>query len=129
VLSATHNYTHGRVKNEAGPETPLDHIPPAFGRVGLQYNQGPFKSEVFCNFSGWKRLRNYSTSGEDNLQYATPKGMPSWYTINLRTGYRLTKTFTLQAGVDNLLDLQYRMFASGIHSSGRNIFGTLRVNF
>jgi hemoglobin/transferrin/lactoferrin receptor protein len=129
VLSATHNYTHGRVKNEAGPETPLDHIPPAFGRVGLQYNRGPFKSEVFCNFSGWKRLRNYSTSGEDNLQYATPKGMPSWYTINLRTGYRLTKTFTLQAGVDNLLDLQYRMFASGIHSSGRNIFGTLRVNF
>lgn len=129
AVTASYNYTHGSVKNESGPDTPLDHIPPLFGRVGIQYNTAKFKSELFSNFSGWKYLSQYSSSGEDNLQYATDEGMPSWYTINLRAGYDINKTFTVQMGVDNILDLQYRTFASGINSPGRNIFGTVRVKF
>lgn len=128
-LTASYNYTHGRVKNENAPETPLDHIPPTFGRIGINYTKAKFFAELFSNFNGWKRLDNYSSSGEDNLQYATPEGMPSWYTINARASYTLNKLFTFQAGVDNILDLQYRQFASGINSPGRNIFGTLRVSF
>lgn len=129
-LSAAYNYTRGRVKNEVGPETPLDHIPPAFGRVALGFNTTRFNSELFVNFNGWKRLRNYSTSGEDNLQYAIAgRGMPSWWTLNLRTSYDINAVFTVQAGVDNLLDIQYRLFASGINAAGRNIFGTLRIKF
>lgn len=125
--SVTMNYTRGRVKNESGPETPLDHIPPFFGRVGIQYNSEKFKSEIFTNFNGWKTLDNYSSSGEDNLNYATPQGMPSWYTLNLRTSYNFNKTFTAQFGVDNIMDLQYRVFASGINSPGRNFIVALRV--
>jgi hemoglobin/transferrin/lactoferrin receptor protein len=129
ALTASYNYTRGRVKNDNGPETPLDHIAPAFGRIGVNFTKAKIRSELFSNFNGWKRLSTYSGSGEDNLQYATPNGMPSWYTINFRAGYEISKTFTLQAGIDNILDLQYRQFASGINSPGRNIFGTLRVKF
>lgn len=128
-LAVSYNYTHGRVKNEGTPETPLDHIPPTFGRIGVNYTKAKFFAELFSNFNGWKRLKNYSSSGEDNLQYATPEGMPCWYTINARASYTLNKLFTVQAGVDNIVDLQYRQFASGINSPGRNIFGTLRVRF
>ncbi len=128
-VSGTLNYTKGRVKNEIGPETPLDHIPPFFGRAAIRYQNKGFSSELFSNFNGWKTLDNYSNSGEDNLNYATPRGMPSWYTINLRTSYDVNNLITIQAGVDNLLDLQYRTFASGINAPGRNIFGTLRVKF
>lgn len=129
TITASHNYTRGRVKNIGAAETPLDHIAPAFGRVGIQYSTKKFRSELFTNFSGWKHLKDYSNSGEDNLQYATAKGMPSWYTINIRASYDLNTMFTVQAGIDNLLDLQYRTFASGINSPGRNIFGTVRVKF
>ena len=129
ALTASYNYTHGRAKNEGGPDTPLDHIAPIFGRVGFQYNTAKFKSELFSNFSGWKYLSQYSSSGEDNLQYATAEGMPSWYTINVRAGYDINKTFTVQVGIDNIFDLQYRTFASGINSPGRNVFGTVRVKF
>ena len=128
-LAAAYNYTHGRVKNDNGSETPLDHIPPTFGRIGLNYTTSKLYAEVFSNFNGWKRLDNYSISGEDNLQYATPVGMPSWYTLNVRASYTINNVFTLQAGIDNIMDLQYRHFASGINSPGRNIFGTLRVKF
>ncbi len=129
AITASHNYTHGRVKNDDGSESPLDHIAPAFGRIGVQYNTTRFKSELFSNFSGWKHLSSYSSSGEDNLQYATAEGMPSWYTLNIRASYDINTMFTVQAGVDNLLDLQYRTFASGINAPGRNIFGTLRIKF
>ncbi|HOX81557.1 MAG TPA: TonB-dependent receptor [Chryseolinea sp.] len=129
ALTASHNYTYGRVLNEEGSDTPLDHIAPAFGRVGFQYNNSKFKSELFTNFSTWKHLDDYSGSGEDNLQYATDEGMPSWYTINIRASYELNKMFTLHAGIDNIMDLQYRVFASGINAPGRNIFGTLRIKF
>ena len=128
TFAASYNDTKGRVKSSP-TETPLDHIPPDFGRIGIQYNSGKLRSELFSNFSGWKFIDEYSSSGEDNAQYAHARGTPSWYTINLRLGYELNKTLTLQAGVDNMMDLQYRMFASGINSPGRNVFGTLRVRF
>ena len=126
-LTASYNYTHGRIQNTNGPDTPLDHIAPAFGRVGVVYHHTRQRHELFSNFSGWKYLSDYSNSGEDNLQYATSKGMPSWYTINIRSSYELNKFFTVQVGIDNILDLQYRTFASGINAPGRNFFGTLRI--
>jgi hemoglobin/transferrin/lactoferrin receptor protein len=66
--------------------------------------------------------------GEDNQQYATPDGMPAWYTLNLRLNYRLTDRLTIQGGIDNLLDTQYRTFASGINAPGRNFMLTLRFH-
>jgi hemoglobin/transferrin/lactoferrin receptor protein len=129
VITASYNYTHGEVQNDSGPNTPLDHIAPAFGKIGVQYNTPKLKTELFSNFSAWKYLSGYSSSGEDNLQYATAEGMPSWYTLNLRVGYDITKMFTAQTGIDNLLDLQYRTFASGINAPGRNFFITLRAKF
>lgn len=128
-IAASYNYTHGSVRNDNGPDTPLDHIAPAFGRGSVVYTQKKYRAEVFTNFSGWKYRSRYSTSGEDNLQYATPQGMPSWYTLNFRGSYELSKVFTVQVGLDNIFDLQYRTFASGIHAPGRNVFGTLRIKF
>ncbi len=137
VLSATlyesfsvhgsYNVTRGVITSE--DEKPLDHIPPSFGRVDLKYKKRKLETAMFVNFNGWKRLKDYYPNGEDNEVYATPEGMPSWYTINLRAGYEFNKYLALQLGVDNLLDLQYRTFASGINAPGRNFFGTFRVSF
>jgi hemoglobin/transferrin/lactoferrin receptor protein len=46
---------------------------------------------VFALYNGWKRLEDYSPSGEDNAQYATPEGTPAWTTLNLRTTINLYK--------------------------------------
>jgi hemoglobin/transferrin/lactoferrin receptor protein len=128
-ISGSYNFTYGRVLNSGSTETPLDHIAPAFGRAGILYAKKAVRAEAFVNFSSKKSLSDYSSSGEDNLQYAPADGMPGWYTINLRGSYEINKTFSIQTGVDNLMDIQYRTFASGINAPGRNIFGTLRVRF
>ena len=67
--------------------------------------------------------------GEDNEQYATEMGMPAWFTLNLRAGYQMYNGISLMLGVDNIFDIQYRTFASGINAPGRNIFLTLKGSF
>ena len=73
-----------------------------------------------------KKLKEYSGSGEDNLQYATADGMPAWFTLNLKASYQPHKNIAILAGFENMLDTQYRTFASGINSPGRNIYLSLK---
>lgn len=121
--------TYGRFINPDKSLKPLDHIPPVFGRSGLLYQKEELTWEFFVLFNGTKRIKDFNPDGEDNGQYATPDGMPSWYTLNIRTEYRIGKSLTLQAGIENLLDRNYRYFASGFSAPGRNIFMTIRHNF
>ncbi len=108
-------------------QTPLDHIPPSFGKTGLEFHRRKFRANVFVNFSAWKRIDDYLLNSEDNEGYATPLGMPAWYTLNFRLEHEFNEHLTLQAGIDNAMDLQYRTFSSGINAPGRNIFFTVRV--
>jgi hemoglobin/transferrin/lactoferrin receptor protein len=121
-FSSTLNGTKGKVSDGV----PLDHIPPIFGRSGIKYTNKKLNLEVFGLYNGWKKIEDYSPSGEDNQQYATPEGMPSWWTLNLRTAFQLQKRLSLQLACENILDKNYRNFASGISSAGRNFMITLR---
>ena len=121
-------YTYARITSTK-PVQPLDHIPPFLGSSRLNYAEKQFEAEFFVQFNGAKKLADYNPNGEDNLAQATPKGMPSWYTLNLRTGYQVTKQFKLQAALENMLDQNYRGFASGISAPGRNFILSLRSNF
>ena len=127
-ILATVNYTRGRIKTDSIPY-PLDHIPPVFGKVSLTYQAQKFKAEFFTNYSGWKRLEDYNLIGEDNYAYALPQGMPGWFTLNLRVGYNINKNLAIQAACENILDQNYRNFASNISAPGRNFILTLRGNF
>ena len=125
---ASFNYTYGRIVTDTIPY-PLDHIPPIFGKLSMQYAANRFKGEVFVNYSGWKRVEDYNLVGEDNYLYATQYGMPSWYTLNLRMSFTLNKYLNFQLAVENVLDQNYRVFASNISAPGRNIILTLRASF
>jgi hemoglobin/transferrin/lactoferrin receptor protein len=127
-IIATVNYTRGRIKTDSIPY-PLDHIPPVFGKVSLTYQAQKFKTELVINYSGWKRLEDYNLIGEDNYAYALPQGMPGWFTLNLRVGYNINKNLAIQAACENILDQNYRNFASNISAPGRNFILTLRGNF
>ena len=125
TLTSTINNTKGILND--GKNTPLDHVPPLFGRTGLRFQQKTLQVEVYSLYNGWKKLKDFSPSGEDNLQYATPEGMPAWATLNIKAAYGFNKHLQLQAGIENILDQNYRNFASGISSVGRNFMLTLRV--
>jgi hemoglobin/transferrin/lactoferrin receptor protein len=118
-------YTYG---NDQTAGEPLDHIPPVYGMTSFRLEMKKFKGDFYVMYNGWKRMSQYSTSGEDNEQYATAYGMPSWYTLNLKLSYQVIKYVNVELGMENILDENYRKFASGISSPGRNIIVALRAN-
>jgi hemoglobin/transferrin/lactoferrin receptor protein len=129
-LSGSYNFTFGRIITDSVPY-PLDHIAPAFGKVSLRYTMlhNKLKLEGFAMYAGWKHLADYNLIGEDNFAYATPNGMPSWYTLNFRANYNINNQLSVQVACENITDQNYRMFASNISAPGRNFILTLRGNF
>ena len=126
---STINYTYGRLKNADKTKLPLDHIPPVFGRTSFFITHARFNAELYALYNGWKKLKDYNPSGEDNLQYATPEGMPSWVTLNLKTTVPVTGFLSVQLGIENIFDRNYRYFASGFSAPGRNFIFALRGRF
>jgi len=127
-LRSTITYTYGKYKKYTGTEVPLDHIPPVYGLSSFSFNKKRLEIELYALYNGWKNIEDYNPDGEDNQQYATPDGMPSWFTLNWRGGFSLNKNFKLQLGMENILDRNYRTFASGFSAPGRNFIIALRAD-
>ena len=125
----TVTYTYGRFKNPNGTKMPQDHIPPVFGKSSLKYSHSRFETEGYVLFNGWKKIKDYNLDGEDNQQYATPDGMPSWFTLNWRSSFQISKMAQIQFAIENIFDRNYRYFASGFSAPGRNYVLALRTNF
>lgn len=115
------NFIQGNTENETGKQ-PLDHMAPMYGKSGITFEKKSFSIDFYTLYNGKKELTSYSLSGEDNLQYAPKTGMPSWQTYNLKAGFLILKEVMVFTGIENVMDLQYRTFASGISAGGRNIY-------
>jgi hemoglobin/transferrin/lactoferrin receptor protein len=133
ILAATYTYTKGnyadRKLDGLNTALPLDHIPPDYGRVGLKQDVKKFSAELFTVFNGWKRIADYNLNGEDNEIYATKDGMPAWQIWNINTSYQPTKKLNFSFQIENIADLNYRYFASGISALGRNYIVSCRYSF
>lgn len=128
-FNANLSKTVGRVTPSDGPSTPLDHIAPLAGRLGFRYERTRLHAELFSLFNGPKPIEDYRLNAEDNEAYAPASGMPAWFTLNCRASWKFPKGITATIGIDNMLDVQYRVFASGINGPGRNIFGVVKYAF
>lgn len=131
-LVNTFNFTYGRMQTDS-TDYPLDHIPPVFGRSAVNVAVKNIQSEFFVLYNGWKHIKDYNLMGEDNEQYATKDGIPAWYTLNLRVSYNYLASkdmlLQFQLGCENILDYNYRNFASGVSAPGRNFYATVRASF
>jgi hemoglobin/transferrin/lactoferrin receptor protein len=108
----------------------MDHIPPIFGKTSLLFHYKKFEGDFYARYSAAKAGKDYSLGTEDNELYsADPVNgyMPGWITLNIKTAYHVTKNITINFGVENLFDVHYRVFASGISAPGRNIVGAIRI--
>jgi hemoglobin/transferrin/lactoferrin receptor protein len=121
-IYGTFNFTEGKLDTPTGKK-PLDHISPVFGKAGMSFENKWLNLDLSILYNGKKLLKDYSDSGEDNAQYApTNNGTPSWKTYNFKMGIKPFKALAIYSGVENILDVQYRTFASGINAPGRNIY-------
>jgi hemoglobin/transferrin/lactoferrin receptor protein len=121
-------FTNGTFTN-LGITSNLDHIPPTYGQLGFSYTKNNLFAEINTQFNDLKPLRKYRLNTEDNESYATSIGMPSWYTINIKSNIAISNYIQLACNIDNIMDVHYRTFGSGISAAGRNIALIVRVKF
>lgn len=125
LIKGTINYTQGVNKSQ---NTPLGHIPPLFGRTSVEWTYNKIVAESYIKYNGWKKIEDMSPTGEDNNDYGTEEGFPSWWTLNARIKYQLGNFTHISIAGENLLDTYYRSFASVISGPGRNISVSLTAN-
>lgn len=122
------SYTFGRDKTT---DLPLDHIPPFYGKSQLDWQSinSTFKAGFYVCYNAWKPIEDYSPNGSDNPEEATEDGNPSWWTLNMNYSLPINDKLSGQLNIENLLDVHYKTYSSGISAPGRNIIITLIAQF
>ena len=113
---------------------PMPSIPPLFGNIKFKIINEKSQYQLSYRFSSSKDPSTYSIGGEDgldetpmiidsngNIQYL---GMPSWGVFQLSSLFKtnlLKRPIDFKIILDNIFDIHYREFASGISSPGRSL--------
>lgn len=121
------NIQRGEARNNEGEKSPLGHIPPTFGRSTLGYNTENFDVQLNWQFNLWKRLEDFGGS-VDNPELATVDGSPAWHNIGINAQFHMNESITLSGGIDNIFDVHYRPFASGLSAPGRHVVFAIRYD-
>jgi hemoglobin/transferrin/lactoferrin receptor protein len=131
-LLIRYNWQQGIEELEDGSTAPLRHAAPAFGMTRLSYRKKQWHAEAYLIFNS--RVSHEALApeeqGKEYLYASDERGLPfapAWYTLNLKSLYRMGN-FTLSAGIENITNLRYRPYASGITAPGRNLIVSVRYS-
>ncbi len=129
-LHTTHSVTFGSDSNDE----PIRHVAPAFGNLGLTYEKNDFILDFYINYNGEISFDNLASSEKDkaylySIDASGNPFSPAWYTLNLKSSYKLNRYLRLNFGLENIFDKRYRPYSSGISASGRNFYCALRMKF
>lgn len=108
---------------------PLRHAPPLFGRTTVSWTPSNLTALAYAEYNGWKRWDDLAPSEQSKPHLYTEDGTPAWVTLNIKASYLLTEHLNAGIGLENILDLHYRPYSSGISAPGRNLILSLRANF
>ena len=138
-LKSAATYTKGEAYDD---EEALSSIPPFFGNINLSYQVRKLNFGVDFRFNSRKKPQDYNLfEGIDNFE-ETPLinpdasdlrdryyGTPAWQTLNLLGQYKLNRYTTIYLHIDNVFDIHYKEFASGVSAPGRNISIAVNTQF
>jgi hemoglobin/transferrin/lactoferrin receptor protein len=118
-----HNITV--INGEDADRFPLRHVPPAFGSSRLVFDKNKWFIDFYLDYSGGFTFNQLPPSEQDKPHlYATDENgkpwSPPWWTLNIKSNYRVNNYFSLNGGIENLFDKRYRTYSSGIVAPGIN---------
>lgn len=133
-LTSKYSFQHGVEELDNGETSPSRHAAPAFGVTRLNYSQSKVNLQFYALYSAGKSFDELPAEeqSKDFIYAIDANGnpySPSWYTLNFKALYQLTPNIALTAGLENITDVRYRPYSSGIVAPGRNYIFALRANF
>ncbi len=129
AIRSSLDFTKGTEKGNI----PLRHAAPVFGSTHLIFDHLKIKADLYSTYNGSKKFKRMPPSEIDKpyLYAMDNEGnpwSPGWFTINLKVSYNIMKWVVINAGVENILDIRYRPYSSGIVAPGRNFIISLRAS-
>lgn len=133
-ISSHFTYQEGEEELDDGSVSPLRHAAPWFGISHLTYSANKLTLDFYGMYSGEVSYENMAEEerGKDYMYAIDDNGnpySPSWLTLNFKAMYQLTDNFGVSAGLENITDLRYRPYSSGIVAPGRNFILSFRAAF
>lgn len=133
-ISGRFNYQKGDEELDDGTTSPLRHAAPFFGVASLTYSADKLKMDLYTAYSAEVSYEDLplEEQGKDYMYALDENGnpySPSWYTLNFKAMYQITDIFSVSGGVENLTNIRYRPYSSGITAPGRNFILSLKASF
>lgn len=132
-LLSQYNVIGGTEEDDNGDENPLRHAAPNFGNTHLVWEHNNFQVDAFAEYNNELSFYQLAPSERDKDYIYALDGngnpySPSWYTLNLRTQYKINDAVTVVASLENITDQRYRTYSSGISAPGRNLIISLKYS-
>jgi hemoglobin/transferrin/lactoferrin receptor protein len=133
AVRSTFNYIAGQEFNtDSAGFYPPTHNTPSFGALHFRYERKGWMLDLNSQFNVGMRYEDFALSERlESITYLTDANglpyTPGWYTINFKAGYYWNKYLSIHGGVENIMDVLYRPYGSGISAPGRNFIISFRV--
>lgn len=133
-LSSQLNIQEGKEELDDGSTSPSRHAPPTFGISHLTYKLDQVELDLSWIFNAEKPFEQMPLEerGKTHIYASDDQGRPyspAWNTLNFRAMYYFSEKFSASAGVENLMDIRYRPYSSGLVAPGRNLILSFRAEF
>jgi len=104
----------------------LDKLMPFQALLGVRWEQESRWMEFLGQGAG--DADKLSTADEQDTQRIPPGGTPAYVVFHARGGLRLNRYVSLDVGLENLLDEDYRIHGSGLNMPGRSLIVGLTLS-
>lgn len=110
-------------------KVPLRHASPIFGSSSAIVNVKKIKAELDISYNGPKKWENMPPDELAKPHLYTPEGSLAWTVFSIYSNYQFNRNLTFQFDVENIFDIHYRPYSSGISAPGRNFVFALKCLF
>lgn len=132
-ISSTINYQKGQEVIDR-TSTPFRHAAPLFMTNSFRIKVKKLVLSTYHRYSASFSNEQLSTDlrNRTSIFALDNNGLahsPRWHTFNVKGIFRLNDHWILSGGIENMADIRYRTYSSGIAAPGRNYIASIKVVF
>lgn len=133
-IISTINIQTGEEELDDGTISPSRHAAPTFGTIRLNYKKDKLRCQLYSQFQAEKSACDMplEESEKDEIYAKDSFGnnySPAWITLNAKLDYAINKSISISSGLENISDIRYRPYSSGISAPGRNFILSVKAKF